>query len=680
MVSRAVLNSQAWQFREDLTPPAGPWSFTATDGQTGYTATGSAGFTISVEVNGQPIRLTEDYTRAGNEITFLIPLSAGDFVEIIAPPVLRGLTFDSSAVQTPSIGGNLDNFLVSRAREIWITDAPYLADPTGVTDSAAAFRAARDFLSAIGGGVIRMPPRSMFRFSTTETHQIWEISAQQTRTANLVLPAGVSLIGAGRETTKIFTSGTAASSGVIIPLDAANQKIGGFELQGNGSQSNAAHGIFAYSSESYAHILANVEYFDLYIHDVGSYGLGNNLECQGVYVEGVKTRRTGADGIDWKQRGTSLLSFVNSRTIFRDIDIDEYGQRAGAGSPSGIGFRGPVQVDGISVKGVVQDVGNVTPGIQFVAGIVTPGDIRISAAQSTITNWYVEGADPKGDAVGLSIFSCAAVRVGVGVAKYARCEAVGRTTSPYGFDDGGFFEGATVIPAHGRTAFRTTARGTHMRGARIISDKVYWDARRGNLVAGQTVLPLPFSSDTNDGAPRFMVKIVTVDDVETRTILTETTDYTWGSNFVTLVTPAAETDQFFAVFPPATGFRIEAFNCSVLGVQDYYVPTRISISTQPQADSGEFHIMWEGRANIGQINSSVNMGLMARDVTVTDKDFRIQAQGAGGVVIGAADNKLAFFTGSGATKRNVETTGATVEQKIDRLTAAFVAYGAITTS
>jgi hypothetical protein len=411
----------------------------------------------------------------------------------------------------------------------------------------------------------------------------------------------------------------------------------------------------------------------MYLHDVGSYGLGNNLECRNVRVDSIKTRRTGADGLDWKQRSSSLDAFIPQPTFFSNIDIAEYGQRAGAGTPTGAGFRGIVAVDRIVVRGIPDGM----PGIVFTAGTGTAGDKRVSSSMSTITNWYCEGANPKADAVAISIFACAAVRVGVGTAKYARCEGIPRTFTPYGFDDGGVFEGATVIPAHGRTAFMATAKSTHFRGARIISDKVYWDAKRGNLVAGQTVLPLPFSSATNNSAPRFLVK-VTSSGLGTRTILTETTDYAWGANSVTLVTPANIDDQYFAVFPPSKGFEIIAHNCSVMGVQDYYVPTRITIPDQEYADSGEFHVMWEGRANIGQINSNVNMGLMARDPTVTDKDFRVNAQNAGAVVVGNSLNKLAFFTGSGALKQEV--TGATADEKVDSLISALLSYGLFTDS
>lgn len=558
--------------------------------------------------------------------------------------------------------------ITARGREVLITAAPWLADPTGVRDAAAAFRAARNYLVSVGGGVIRMPPRSTFNLASTETILTWEINAQVSRTTCLALPAGVSLIGAGRQTTKLVRSTGGVSAAIITPLDPANQKFGGFELQGAGGSSNSAHAIFGYSTASYAHVMENVEYFDLYLHDVGSYGLGNNLECKNVRVRDIKTRRTGADGIDWKQRSTGLSVFGGHATYFTGIDIDEFGQRSGAGTPTGVGFRGLVHVDGISVKGIPSDIA----GIDFTAGIVTPGDIRVSASMSTITNWYCEGADPKGNAIGISIFSCAAVRVGPGLSKWARCEGKSRTTTPYGFDDGGLFEGATVIPAHGRTAFLATAKSTHFRGARVISDKVYWDAKRGNLTAGQTLLPLPFSSAMNNATPRFMVKI---NGSGVRTILTATVDFNWNPNSVTLLAPAAADDVYFAVFPPQYGFRIEANNCSVMGVQDYFVPSRMSIPLQQYADSGEFHIMWEGRANVGQINSDTNMGLFARDPGVADSNLLAQAQGAGAVKIGSSGNKLSYFSAPGALRQAV--TGATAEEKIDSLIAALAAYGEI---
>lgn len=654
-----------------LTPVAGPWAFTATAGQTVFTAAGSSGKPVIFTIWDQPLDEAVHYTRAGDVFTLLIPASEGDDVLISAISALGATTLSltASSIGNP-LGGTLQNFLTSRGREIWITDFPWLADPTGTFDAAPAFRAARDYLDSIGGGVIRMPPRSTFALNSSETITIWEIDAPETRAVCLTLPAGVSLIGAGRETTKIRRTGGGLTA-IIATLDGAHQTIGGFEIHGPGGSNNSQHGIFNFSATSYAHVLENVHFADLYIHDVGSYGIGNNLVCKDVTVKRVKTLRTGADGIDWKQRGVSLATMNPSYTVFDDIDIDKFAQRSGAGTPTGIGFRGPVTVSNIQVRGIPPGLA----GIDFVAGIVVGVEVRVSASRSSITNWYAEGADPKAaDAIGLRVYACEGVRVGVGTAKYARCEGVGPTATPYGFDDGGLFEGATVIPAHGRTAFLATTKSTHFRGARVISDKVYWDARRGNLVAGQTVLPLPWASTTANGTARYLVKI----NGSTRTILTETTHYSWTTNSVTLVTPAAADDQYFAVFPPQYGFRIEADNCSVLGVQDYFVPSRMSIPVSAYVDSGEFHVMWEGHANLGQINSNTVMGLFARDPTVADRDLVFQAQNGGAVSLGAAGNEVAFFSGSGALKQTV--TGATADEKIDSLIAALAAYGQITDS
>jgi len=662
-----------WAYSRGLLSP-GPWAFVATAGQTTYTATGSAEFNIVITKNGDAITIADDFTRSGDIVTFLVPLTEGDVVEVSVPSVVAEIELLASSIVTPTPGGNLQQFMTSRVRELLITDFPWMADPTGVADAGPAFRAARDYLVSIGGGVINMPPRSQFQFSTSETFEYWGTTGMTTRTACLVLPSRISLVGAGRTTTKLFSNIIGVSAGIVAPLDPQFQKIGGFEVQGAGASNNATHGVVTNPSTSFDHVMEDVEFFDLYIHHVGSYGLANCLQSKGVRVHNVKTRMTGADGIDWKQGSSALSSFASEPTDFRKIDINSFGQRAGAGSPSGIGFRGPVRVDGITVRGVPSGL----PGIQFVAGIVTPGDIRLSASHSSITNYYVEGADPKGDAIGISIFSCENVRVGVGTIRYGRCETIGRTTTPYGFDDSGMFEGTTVIPAHGRTAFLCGARGSHVRGGRIISDKVYWEVTRGNLTVGQTVLPLPFTTATNNGAPRFLVRTSVVGGVQVRTILTENTDFTWGSNFVTLTTPVATDDRFFAAFPPNLGFRVTAVNCSIMGIQDYFVPQRMSISTQEAVNSGEFHVMWEGHANIGQINNSETMGLMSRDQSVTDLSLRLNAQGAGEIILGTPDNKLSFFTSPGAAKQVI--TGSTVDQKVNSLIAMVTAYGLATNS
>lgn len=516
-------------------------------------------------------------------------------------------------------GGTLTQFSASRQREVWVTDYPFLADPTGATDAAPAFRAARDYIVSIGGGVIRIPPSSVFAFSSTETVQVWEVGALADRVTFLALPTGVSLEGAGRTTSKIQWSGGGVAV-AILPLDPANQSIGGFEMQGPGGSNNNCHGILTYPSADYSHVMERVSFHDLYIHDVGSYGLGNTLACAGVTVRGVKTYNTGSDGVDWKQRLDDLGDYDSYPTFFSDIDIEMFGQRTGAGTPTGAGFRGVVQVDRISVKGIPTGIA----GIAFVAGIVSGDDIRPSASMSTITNWYAEGADPKGDAIGLEVAACSAVRVGVGTAKWASVIGSTITATPYGWEDGALFEGVTVIPAHGRTAFLATARGTHFRGARVISDKAYFDSRRGNLTVGQTVLPLPYPSTTNNAAPRYVLKI----NGTTRTTLTETTDYSWTTDSVTLVAAAASGDQFVVVFAPARGFRIEADNCSVDAVQDAYVSSRFSIATQANIDSGTFSIVWEGRGNVGELNDANILAIKASDPSATHKSLRLTGQGS----------------------------------------------------
>lgn len=45
------------------------------------------------------------------------------------------------------------------AQEIWVTDAPFNADPTGAADAAAAFQAAIDALKSFGGGTLRAKGR-----------------------------------------------------------------------------------------------------------------------------------------------------------------------------------------------------------------------------------------------------------------------------------------------------------------------------------------------------------------------------------------------------------------------------------------------------------------------------------------------------------------------------------------
>lgn len=543
----------------------------------------------------------------------------------------------------------------------------------GVNDDAPAFRAARDAMVARGGGIIYVP-EGVYRFDSIEAVNTLSINGTTiSQNTCLALYEGISLVGAGSQNTKLrrASGGIAA---IIIAIDYANAKVSGLEIEGVGSTvgNNVQHGIITNPLSSLDHILENVEFSDLYIHDVGSYGLGNSLQCRNVLVSNVRTARTGSDGVDWKLRAaTGILGMVSENLRFENISVRDFGERVDTTASTGIGVRGAAIMDGISVYGATA----IKSGIEFVAGIAnaSTGDFRLSASRSIITNWYVEGANAKDDNKGLRVFACEAVQVGPGLAKWCKVDTIPVTASPFGFLDSASFTGVTVIPAHGRDSFRAEAPRTSFVGCRVISDKVYFDARRDNLVAGQTVFNLPWATTTANAAPRIVLK--------NGAQLTETTDYVWGANSVTLTAAVLITDEIVVIFAPVRAYRLEADFCGVQACrQDQWVPNATSYASASNfATATAIANMWDNRRGVAEVNSSTIAGFTSTGPGA-DENLRFNSKGAGTIQIATGSNRIGFFGEAVGTTRPTVTGSRGGNAALASLLSALAAMGLITDS
>jgi hypothetical protein len=519
-----------------------------------------------------------------------------------------------------------------------------LGNNTG--DDAIAFRRARDYLVSIGGGSI-IVPAGTYRMNSVEAITVETISGVDTRDVVLELPANVSLIGEGAGVCVINRPGGSIFA-IIATKDWVNAQISGVTIIGAGSANNVHHGIFNLAS-SLDHVLDNVRYCDLSIKNVGSYGIGNDLQYRKATLDGIETDGTGSDGIDWKVRGPdgTLDGVIAQHASLNNIVIRNFAKRVQTGDSTGIGWRGQARMNGISVYDI-PDFGGA--GIEFTSGIANSAnnDYRPSGSLSSITNWYCEGADPKADNLGLSVFGCQGVQVGVGTAKWCRVEGIPPTSTPYGFQDGSSFTGVTVIAAHGRDAFRLIANGTQLTGCRTISDKVYFDAKRDNLVAGQTVFTLPFSTTiANSGAA---IRAVT----KNGTLLTETTDYTWGADSITLTAGVLATDEIAVIFPAVRAFRAEGINCSVVGHKaDRFISFLGRASAGAAPSFKEIGNDFEDRVSVSDKSTETLAVLQPTDASAANRSFRLQANGTGTLGLGISANALAFFAQTGATRRTV---------------------------
>lgn len=506
-----------------------------------------------------------------------------------------------------------------------VTVEMFGARGSGVADDAPAFRACRDFMVAMGGGTIRAP-RTNYRFASVETKFVKNIVTDGQFDAFLFLPAAVSFKGAGKYVTKFITAPpNNDTEAFVAPIEYKNGVISDFELHGHTKNGDAMHGIFCVTQVNFSHILENVEYSNLFIHDVGSYGISNQFQVRNVKVKGVECIDTGADGIDWKVRGPQVEGLISDSVVMDDITVRRFGQRSGAGSPSGIGIRGTAKLTNINVF----EIPDGLPGVEFVAGtaLVAISDFRRSASMSSIDNWYCEGANPKGTAIAIHSYASFAVTIGQGVAKYAVLQSDPAATTPYGFDDGSHFHDIVCIPSHGGRGFYALQAGTSFGDVRVISDKVYFDAKRDNLQTGQTVFDLSSvgGSSTRNGAPRYVVK--------NGVTLTETTHYTWQANSVTLVTPVIASDTVMVIFPPVHPVRLEALYCTVTARLDRWCPW-IAISTQAQVDTSVLEIVWDGHRGITQhINEDVSGIYATSGVAGGNRNLRLSGHGTGLVEI-----------------------------------------------
>ncbi|NKE77532.1 hypothetical protein [Ochrobactrum sp. MC-1LL] len=512
-----------------------------------------------------------------------------------------------------------------------VTVEMFGAKADGVSDDAPAFRACRDYMVAMGGGVIDAP-MELYTFKSVEMATYYQLRTSAPPIVSVIpvfimLPARISIKGGGKNHTKFKMENVGSVNFGIFPRDYSDGVISDFELEGFGSNVGNFHGIFFGPEVNYNGVSDNVTLRNLFIHDVSSYGIGQNMQVDRVRIENVDVQDTGADGIDWKVHGPYIQNPVPiSRGVFMEnISVRRFGQRAGAGTPSGIGIRGAANLNNITIYEIPDDM----PGIDFVPGIAVAdrGEFRQASAMSTLSNWYCEGANPKGTAIAVRSWSSFAVNIGQGTAKWAEVTAIPGSVTPYAFDDGSHFHDIVCIPAHGQFGFRTTDDGTSFANCRVMADKVYFDGKRNNLTAGQTVFGLGHvgGASTSNSAARYVVK--------NGVTLTETTDYTWGANSVTLTTPVLATDAIMVVFAPFRSVRIEALYCSVKVRIDRWSPYWTA-GNQAQVDTANVEIMWDGHPGITRIASGSIAGIAASSgVLGGNQSLRLAGAGTGLVEI-----------------------------------------------
>ena len=266
----------------------------------------------------------------------------------------------------------------------------YGAVGDGVANDTVAIQSAIDAAFTAGGGVVNLPAGTFLVSTSALTETLWNAGVAWPATDGcLVLRDGVSLIGEGANVTTIKSNN--ANKTVIQIADGNNTKVANLTIEGGGSSTGAGHGIIQLlSTNDNSTVCENMVFDGLYITNVGSYAIGiENGNCFNVVVSNVRAYDIGADGIDFKNRGT----LKNNTGIFiSNVCVEKYGQRVSLGSGmAGIDIRGVANVSNVQVKMVsVATIGHT--GIRFrTASAADPN--QEWAAKSSLTNFYVYSDD-----------------------------------------------------------------------------------------------------------------------------------------------------------------------------------------------------------------------------------------------------------------------------------------------
>ncbi|NDW44272.1 hypothetical protein [Ruegeria sp. PrR005] len=388
----------------------------------------------------------------------------------------------------------------------------------------------------------------------------------------LALEKGVSLIGPGPTLCRITVARTEGLASAIGLWEYGDGEVGGFALTGPGSTGNAAHGIhLSYLSAAAPHDNRGIRMRDLHISQFGSYGIGH--QYGGAYetsLRNITIEDVGADGIDWKIRfGLGDAQDVSAGVHMTGIIVRRPGHRLKKGSVSGLGLRGRAILSDIEVTGIPENCA----GIRMEPGTGEVDEFRQPAARSVLSNFYIEAAADNIPARGLVCFSSGPMSISNGFLRGAVIETQSQTKSPTYFDDGPQISGVTVEGAHSGASFTLGAPRTQLHACRSISEKHYFEEKRGNLTSGQTWLGLP--------APATKSKHLWV--LKNHVVLRAGRDYTVADDGIALASGAAASDLFMIVLGTVTAIRIRAPYCVVNGGgSDAYHLTAIDKASSDQ--------------------------------------------------------------------------------------------------
>lgn len=308
----------------------------------------------------------------------------------VTPGTLAAPTGSSLVGHIATGTGAVARTVQSKLRDV-VSVKDFGAVGDGVADDTAEIQAAIDAVSAAGGGKLFIPAGTYSLGASALSETLWNYGVSvAASTSCLIIRDNVQLIGDGIDSTKLVA--VSPTTTVITISDGNNIRVSGMTINGSwAGGAGAGHGILQLlSANDNSIVCENMVFEDLFITNVGSYAIGvENGNCYNVYLNNIRTYNSGADGIDFKNRG----SLQNNTGIFlNNIYVEKYGQRVGLGSGmAGIDIRGVASISNVQIKMVsVATIGHV--GIRFrTASAVAPDEEW--AAKSSLTNFYIYSDD-----------------------------------------------------------------------------------------------------------------------------------------------------------------------------------------------------------------------------------------------------------------------------------------------
>jgi hypothetical protein len=304
-------------------------------------------------------------------------------------PVVGSATLDlaASAFTFKATGGTADRSMRDRAADV-VNAKDFGAVGDGVADDTAAIQAAIDH-AAINGLTVVVPAGTYIVSGSAKTDTLY--NGQATVSAGdacLILWGNVSLLGAGSTRTKLKCSNP--SKTIAWWVEPNGVQLSGFEIEGGYTtvNSGAGHGVMSVRVAAADAVVQRVSVSDMYIHNVGSYGLGlENARPEKCSIRNIRVYYTGADGIDLKSRdgSTSILGLGNTVS---DIDIRNHGCRVDGSA--GIDCRGAWHMSGITVSQFGANPALTYTGLRFRGKQPVDADMNLDGEFGTLTGFLID--------------------------------------------------------------------------------------------------------------------------------------------------------------------------------------------------------------------------------------------------------------------------------------------------